>query len=114
LIFFAAGSIFTSMLVKYMPRRVLLFISFFVLALGLFFTGPSYIIFGKDDASYVWMLFPGLALCGIAIALLFIPLLPEILSTVENEEKIFGDTALNDKGSAIYNVFYALGSILGP
>jgi len=68
---------------KRIPRRVVIFVAFMLNSLGLMLTGPSYLLFGDDSPHYFWLLFPGFLLNGVAIAFIFVPILPEILSTIE-------------------------------
>jgi len=58
--------------------------------------------------------FAGLALNGISISFIFVPLLPEILYVVGTAEGLSQDNDLNDKASGIYNVAYASGTIIAP
>ena len=61
------------------------------------------------------LLVSGLALNGVCIGFIFTPLLPEILYVVAKEEGFTKDDHyLNDTASGIYNVSYALGTIIAP
>jgi MFS family permease len=56
----------------------------------------------------------GVALQGIAVAFIFVPLLSEIIESVKEKENIPENMILNDKASAIFNSAYSLGGIIGP
>jgi hypothetical protein len=56
----------------------------------------------------------GICLLGVAISLIFVPLLSEIIDAVQEKEGIQDNPSLNDKASAMFNAAYATGCILGP
>jgi MFS family permease len=115
-LFYAGSSPFVSLLTKRMQRRLIIFLAFMLNVVALFMMGPSYILDFpstlKDHAE--WLVFTGLALNGVSISFIFVPLLPEILYVVSTEEGLDNSNELNDKASGIYNVAYASGTILAP
>ena len=56
----------------------------------------------------------GIVLLGIAISLIFVPLLSEIIEAVQEKEGFGENPILNDKASAVFNAAYATGCIIGP
>jgi MFS family permease len=115
-LFYAGSSPFVSMLTKRMQRRLIIFFAFMLNFVALLMMGPSWLLDFphtlKDHAE--WLVFTGLALNGVSISFIFVPLLPEILYVVSTEEGLDNSNELNDKASGIYNVAYASGTILAP
>lgn len=56
----------------------------------------------------------GTALLGSACSFIFVPLLPEIISAVQDKENIGENDELNDKGASVFNFAYALGCLIAP
>lgn len=56
----------------------------------------------------------GICLLGVAISLIFVPLLSEIIESVQEKEGFGENPQLNDKASAVFNAAYATGCIIGP
>lgn len=62
----------------------------------------------------------GWGLIGVAQAFIYIPIMPEIIESMQVKYKIvtgeneYIDHKLNDKASGIYTTFYSLGEILAP
>jgi len=56
----------------------------------------------------------GVGLVGCSVAFLFVPLLPEIISAVQEKEGIESSPFLSDKASGIYNSAYGIGNCLAP
>ena len=56
----------------------------------------------------------GMILLGFACALIFVPLLPEIIDAIQEKEKIGENNELNDKASSMFNISYALGCLIAP
>lgn len=115
-LFYAGSSPFVGMLTKIMQRRLIIFFAFLLNVIALFMMGPSELLGFpstlKEHAE--WLVFAGLALNGVSISFIFVPLLPEILYVVGTAEGLENDNDLNDKASGIYNVAYASGTILAP
>jgi len=51
---------------------------------------------------------------GFSVAFLFVPLLPEIISSVAEKEGLENSPFLADKASGIYNGAYGIGNCLAP
>ena len=60
------------------------------------------------------MVIIGLSLLGMAVALIFVPLLSEIIAAVREKEGLDESPVLNDKASAVFNAAYAIGCVSGP
>lgn len=56
----------------------------------------------------------GICLLGVSVSLIFVPLLSEIIESVQEKEGLGENPALNDKASAVFNSAYATGCIVGP
>jgi MFS family permease len=51
---------------------------------------------------------------GVSVAFIFVPLLSEIISAVQEKENMGENHRLNDKASGIFNTSYATGCIVAP
>ena len=60
------------------------------------------------------MVIIGVSLLGMAVALIFVPLLSEIIAAVREKEGLDESPILNDKASAVFNAAYATGCVSGP
>jgi hypothetical protein len=60
------------------------------------------------------MLIIGISLLGVAVSLIFVPLLSEIIESVQEKEGLGENPILNDKSSAVFNASYATGCVTGP
>lgn len=76
---YTLSSVVVTYLVKYIPRRLFIFISFVITALSLILVGPSLVLHMPNA---LWILLIGYALSGIGQGFTFIPLLPEIIDSV--------------------------------
>ena len=56
----------------------------------------------------------GVSMLGCSVALIFVPLLSEIITAVREKEGIDESPELNDKASAVFNAAYATGCVSGP
>lgn len=110
-LFYAGSSPFVSLLTRRMQRRLIIYLAFLLNVVALILLGPSNLL---GIPQYMEFTFVGLALNGISISFIFVPLLPEILYVVGTAEGLENNNELNDKASGIYNVAYASGTILAP
>jgi DHA1 family solute carrier family 18 vesicular amine transporter 1/2 len=76
---YTLSSIAVTYLVKYIPRRLFIFISFVITSISLILVGPSPLL-GLPYT--LWILIIGYALGGVGQGFTFIPLLPEIIDSV--------------------------------
>lgn len=60
------------------------------------------------------LLLAGIAVLGVAIGFLFVPLLTEIIAAVQEKEGMGENPILNDKCTGLFNTFFGIGSILAP
>lgn len=56
----------------------------------------------------------GVGFLGFSVAFLFVPLLPEIIAAVSEENNLENSPFLADKASGIYNCAYGIGNCLAP
>lgn len=56
----------------------------------------------------------GIGCLGFSVAFLFVPLLPEIISSVAEKNNLENSPFLSDKASGIYNSAYGVGNCLAP
>jgi MFS family permease len=57
----------------------------------------------------------GMVLLGLSVSIIFVPLLAEIIISVQEKEQISSENSvLNDKASGLFNIFYAIGCIIAP
>ncbi len=56
----------------------------------------------------------GLLCLGFSVAMIFVPLLPEIIEAAEEKENVVDNMELNDKASSLFNTSYALGCLISP
>jgi MFS family permease len=76
------------------------------------FEGPSELFELAEEASLVIM---GSTILGIAGAMALVPLFSTIIDSVREKQKIVGKCEnLHDKTSAIFNMCWALGSVIAP
>lgn len=94
------------------PRRILILISFLMLAVSMVMQGPSQML-GLPDNNILML--AGFALNGIAQGFIFIPLLPDALEAVFIKERILEgkneqlDQLISDYGSGLYGTFFSTG-----
>ncbi|TNV82635.1 hypothetical protein FGO68_gene1456 [Halteria grandinella] len=108
---YAFSSPFVGILAQFVPRKWLTFFSFCVASLALLMLGPSK-LFGFPDSIYLSSV--GLALLGCSCSVIFVPLLPEIIDAIREQEGIRDSGTINDKATGVFNSAYALGCIIAP
>eukprot|EP00347_Sterkiella_histriomuscorum_P004444 403360434 len=86
-------------------------LAFILASISLFFFGPSQLLSFPDQ---LWPMIIGMILLGFACALIFVPLLPEIIDAVQDKEKLGENDELNDKASSLFNISYAIGCLIAP
>jgi MFS family permease len=110
-LFYALSSPLVSIVFKGVPRRYVTFLALIVSSVALFLFGPSVLL---DIPQKLGIVIFAICLLGIAIALIFVPLLSEIIEAVMEKEGLGENPILNDKSSAVFNGAYATGCIIGP
>ncbi len=113
--------IFATFLYSYfppkMPKRVFIFFALVLLTIGVFLMGPSELLHLGNN---FWIFLIGYGIVGAAQALLFIPVIPEVVDSVYIKTKIkegrdeYIDGVINDKASGLYGTFLSIGLIAGP
>lgn len=80
--------------------------------MGLIFFGPSEVLGFPQTFTYVMI---GNCIDGIAISLIFVPLLAEIVDAVKEKEGIDEENdQLNDLASGFFSASYAIGCLVAP
>jgi MFS family permease len=95
---------------KFEPRTSMIF-GFIVLGLTCFILGPSNLL-GFPDKSLTLMIM-GLTILGVGAAFTIIPIIPEMLDTVDGKYLEYKGE-ISDNFSAIFNCAGGLGQIVGP
>jgi hypothetical protein len=85
--------------------------AFFFCGISLLMFGPSIILGIKPTLAWTLV---GIGFLGFSVAFLFVPLLPEIISSVSEKEGLENSPFLADKASGIYNGAYGVGNCLAP
>lgn len=99
------------------PRRIIIFVAFVVLAFSMILQGPSEML-GLPNSNVLMLI--GFGLNGFAQGFIYIPLLPDALEAVFLKEKIVEgqnhslDQLISDYGSGLYGTFFSTGQILAP
>lgn len=80
--------------------------------MGMFLVGQSDVLGLDADADFVLL---GLCLIGFAAALIAIPVMPECLESIEDEERLnFNPDEINNEISGLFVTFTGVGEALGP
>jgi len=83
-----------------------------VMSLGVFFIGVTEIFGFKDDILFS---FAGMCMVGLAAGLISIPVVPEMLQSVEeNPDLNFDPQEVNNRVSSLNVVLSAVGEAVGP
>ena len=110
---YALSSPLIGFLARKFPTRYITQSSFLIAFIALLFLGPSKLL--NLPYGNIPMTIAGLSLCGITTATVFVPLLSDIINTLEESEDMSGrNLAINDKASALFNTAGAIGTIIGP
>ncbi|CDW88996.1 permeases of the major facilitator superfamily [Stylonychia lemnae] len=103
---------FVGYICKKIHKIYVLQIAIILSAISLYFFGPSKILGFSDSLGL--MIF-GMSLLGVSCALIFVPLLGEIIEAVQEKENIASSNdQLNDKASSLFNMAYAVGCLIAP
>jgi len=126
---YSFGSLFMGILCTKWERRYVLLLSCGICAVSLYIMAPSAFL-GLPDK--IWITFVGLGLLGIGVAGLTVPIMPEMVESVmeddfphiisaevdedasEEEETDPTEAEICDKASTLYNMAYASGCGLAP
>lgn len=85
--------------------------SAFLLGIFLFLVGPSSLLGFNESMT---LIIAGLFLTACFLAPLAIPVMPEVLSAVEEQYKATDRQRTGDYASALFNTALGLGQVLGP
>jgi MFS family permease len=108
---YAVGSPLVGVLCSKIQRKYITLMAFFLCGLSLFIFGPSPSFGFKPSLAFTLV---GIGMLGFSVAFLFVPLLPEIISSVAEKEGLENSPFLADKASGIYNGAYGIGNCLAP
>jgi MFS family permease len=108
---YALSSPFVGAVFNGVPRRYVFFLGFILATVSLLYFGNSHAL-GYPNS--IALLVVGILLLGVSVSLIFVPLLSEIIETVQEKEGLGENPLLNDKASAVFNASYATGCVLGP
>jgi predicted MFS family arabinose efflux permease len=92
-------------------RRYVTLGAFIFCGFSMFLLGPSELL---DLPPKLGLTLAGVGAVGCSVAFLFVPLLPEIITSVAEKEGIEESPFLSDKASGIYNSAYGIGNCLAP
>jgi MFS family permease len=113
--FYILSSNLIGRIIEMAPRRIFMFLAFISVTISLLMMGPT-----GSFPDELWLLYVGTGLIGFSSGFIFIPILPESIEAVyikrnlvegDNEDI---DNIINDKTSALYGLFYAIGAIISP
>lgn len=94
------------------PKRLVIILGVITMALGMFFVGTSKLFGFANDADFVLI---GLVLIGLAACMIAIPVLPEMLESIEEEEDLnYDPDELNDLISSLFVSSTGVGEAIGP
>lgn len=99
------------MLCSKIERKYITLMAFFFCGISLLMFGPSILLGIKPTLAWTLV---GIGFLGFSVAFLFVPLLPEIISSVAEKEGLENSPFLADKASGIYNGAYGVGNCLAP
>jgi MFS family permease len=108
---YAVGSPLVGVLCGKIQRKYITLMAFFLCGISLFIFGPSPSFGFKPSLAFTLV---GIGMLGFSVAFLFVPLLPEIISSVAEKEGLENSPFLADKASGIYNGAYGIGNCLAP
>ena len=77
---YAISSISVAFIIQKFPRRLFIFASFILVSIALLLLSPM-----KQLPNELWIILLGYAILGVGQGFIFIPLLPEIIESVQHE-----------------------------
>jgi MFS family permease len=95
-----------------MPKRFVIIIGIILMAIGNFFVGTSEIFGAENDSDMILL---GLCFIGLAAAIMTIPVLPEMLESIEHcQDETYDPEELNNVISGLFVTSTGLGETVGP
>ena len=107
---YVIGAPLSSFLSNYVHRRYIAFGAFALMILENILEGPS-TLFGLDD-SIVYIV-TGVTLLGFCLSMALVPLLSELISTLENYQ-IYDPIQISNVTASLFNVMFNLGNLMAP
>ncbi|TNV80419.1 hypothetical protein FGO68_gene16987 [Halteria grandinella] len=92
-------------------RSTIILCGYFIISTGMFLVGPSQILGFKD---LIQLTFIGLCAIGLGCGMIFIPVLPEMIESVQEAYPGTDKDQLYNRISGIFVAAQALGEIAGP
>jgi hypothetical protein len=100
------------LLTEKMPKRMVMLFGIIIMAFGMFLVGQSDVLGLNADADFVLF---GLCLCGVAAAMIAIPVMPECLEAIERRTDFnYDPDEINNEISGIFVTSTGIGETLGP
>ena len=96
---------------KLLSRKVVIFIGLVFFSISFFFVGTSPMLEIENSSRLILI---GLLLLGFSAAMITVPLLPEVLSEIENRFPHLKSEELNNVISGYFNSCIGIGEALGP
>ena len=95
-----------------MSKRSVIILGIFFMSIGNFFVGTSEIFGAEEDSE---MIFIGLSFIGLAAAIMTIPILPEMIESIEQDlEEDYDPEDLNNILSSLFVTSTGIGETVGP
>ena len=82
-----------------------------LISTGLFFVGPSKVLGLYNSPAYIIL---GLALLGFGGGMVIIPIMPELIDSIEERYTIHNENELHNQISGLFIAFQGIGETLGP
>lgn len=95
---------------KFRKTAVIIF-GYAIVATGLFFVGPSKILGIQNSAAFIIL---GLAILGFGGSMIIIPIMPEMIESIEERYTIHDEVFLHNQISGMFIAFQGIGETLGP
>lgn len=96
---------------KVLSRRGVIFVGLALFSMGLYLAGTSPMLGVKDSPSII---LTGLMLVGFSAAMITIPLVPEVIHSIEHKLPDLAGEELNNVVSGYFNSSIGIGEALGP
>jgi MFS family permease len=111
-ILYATASPLMFLLTAKFPKRTVINMGTVLMAVGMFFIGTSDILGAENDADFI---LGGLCLVGLSAGMMAIPIMPEMLESIEQRPEFGYDTEeVTNETSSLFVVCIGLGEAIAP
>ena len=111
-ILYASIAPFMYLLTSRMPKRFVIQLGITLMGFGMFFVGTSKLMGFENDADFV---LAGLCMIGVAAGMIAIPVLPEMLESIEEKEELgYDPDKMTDVISSLFVTSTGVGEAIGP